>query len=215
MTSDTFQILWLAVSAVWGTVQLQYTRNSVKVEGGQLGFGQLLSVFLLLGPVVSAVEAIYTTPKTPVTATAPPKDCTSDSDSDITTKFDTSSLDSATLCSPENPTSTPQHQPHPEPPPKLDISTTHIVPLHHAPTSPTSPKPPPGPPRPQPPPPPRPPTPPLPSKPTTAPHTSPRPSPSPPHRSSSPTSNPRSNSPPTSPSPSSSTSPSRPFLASW
>lgn len=138
--SNTFQILWLAVSAVWGTVQLQYTRNSVKVEEGQWGFGQLLSVFLLLGPVVSAVEAIYTTPKTPVTTTAPPKNYTSDSDSDITTKSETISIDSASLCSPEEPASTPQHQTHPNPSPKPPISTTHILPLHHSPASPASPK---------------------------------------------------------------------------
>lgn len=115
---------------------MQYTRNSVKVEEGQWGFGQLLSVFLLLGPVVSAVEAIYTTPKTPVTTTAPPKDYTSDSDSDITTKSKTSSIDSASLCSPEEPASTPQHQTHPNPSPKPPISTVHILPLHHSPASP-------------------------------------------------------------------------------
>lgn len=148
MASDTFQILWLAVSAVWGTVQLQYTRNSAKVEEGEWGFGQLLSVFLLLGPMVSAVEAIYTTPKTPVATTAPSKDYTSDSDSNITAKSDTSSIDSASLSPPEAAPSTTQHQTHPNPPPQPALSTTPILPLYHTPTSPPSPKAPAGPPPP-------------------------------------------------------------------
>ncbi|KAK0738733.1 hypothetical protein B0T18DRAFT_394968 [Schizothecium vesticola] len=133
LTSEIVGILWLAVSAVWGTVQLQYTRNSVKVEESQWGFGQLLSVFLLLGPVVSAVEAVYTTPKTPVTTTAPPKDDTFDSDSDKPTKSDTSSLNSASDGSLMELALAPQH---PGPPHEPPISTLHVLPLHHSPTSP-------------------------------------------------------------------------------
>ncbi|KAK1828757.1 hypothetical protein QBC39DRAFT_415632 [Podospora conica] len=139
LTSEIVGIVWLAVSAVWGTVQLQYTRNSVDVQEGEWGFGQLLSVFLLLGPVISAVEVVYTTPKTPVATPTPIIDDTPESDSDMP-KSHMSSPSLPSSSRPKEPTSTPQPQAHPDPPPNLPISIIHILPLYHTPTSPTSPK---------------------------------------------------------------------------
>lgn len=46
------------MSAVWGTLQLREARLSVVVEDYDWGFGQILPVFLLLGPIVMTVQAV-------------------------------------------------------------------------------------------------------------------------------------------------------------
>ncbi len=51
------QVYWLIVSAAWGTVRLTQAKLSVKVDDNEWGFGQILPVFLLVGPIVTAFEA--------------------------------------------------------------------------------------------------------------------------------------------------------------
>ena len=46
------------VSLLWGTIKLQRARSSVTVDSHEWGFGQVLPVFLLIGPLVMATQAV-------------------------------------------------------------------------------------------------------------------------------------------------------------
>jgi len=46
------------VSTIWGTIKLHQTRSSVTVDDYDWGFGQILPVVLLIGPIVMAAQAI-------------------------------------------------------------------------------------------------------------------------------------------------------------
>ena len=46
------------ISAIWGTWRLAQTSWYVRVDEKAWGFGQILPVFLLVGPIVAAIEAI-------------------------------------------------------------------------------------------------------------------------------------------------------------
>ncbi|KAK3998186.1 hypothetical protein QBC44DRAFT_386509 [Cladorrhinum sp. PSN332] len=56
--SEISDVYWLTVSTIWGTFRLQEARSSVQVEDYDWGFGQILPVFLLFGPVIMTVQAI-------------------------------------------------------------------------------------------------------------------------------------------------------------
>ncbi len=43
---------------MWGTSRIFGIRHSVTVNDNDWGFGQILPVFLLIGPIVTVVEAI-------------------------------------------------------------------------------------------------------------------------------------------------------------
>ncbi|KAK0624061.1 hypothetical protein B0T14DRAFT_565370 [Immersiella caudata] len=64
LSSDVSDVYWLVVSALWGTFQLREARLSVEVEDDDWGFGQILPVFLLLGPIVMTVQAVVALPST-------------------------------------------------------------------------------------------------------------------------------------------------------
>ncbi len=49
---------WLLISAIWGTWRLAQTSWYFRVDEKEWGFGQILPVFLLIGPIVAAIEAI-------------------------------------------------------------------------------------------------------------------------------------------------------------
>ncbi len=61
-TPDTIaireQVYWLFVSAIWGTLRLTEAKDSAAVDEYDWGFGQILPVFLLIGPIVTAIEAV-------------------------------------------------------------------------------------------------------------------------------------------------------------
>ncbi len=52
------QVYWLVVSAAWGTLRLAQAKLSVEVDDNEWSFGQILPVFLLIGPLVTAFEVI-------------------------------------------------------------------------------------------------------------------------------------------------------------
>lgn len=52
------QVYWLFISAVWGTLRLVEAKLSVKLDDNDWDFGQILSIFLLIGLIVTAIEAI-------------------------------------------------------------------------------------------------------------------------------------------------------------
>jgi hypothetical protein len=52
------QVYWLVVSAAWGTSHLFGAKHSAKVDDNDWGFGQILPIFLLIGPIVTVIEAI-------------------------------------------------------------------------------------------------------------------------------------------------------------
>ncbi|KAH6856228.1 hypothetical protein B0I37DRAFT_71750 [Chaetomium sp. MPI-CAGE-AT-0009] len=58
LVSDASDVYWLIVSAVWGTLRLSEAKSSVDVDENGWSFGQVLPVFLLIGPIVLAIEAI-------------------------------------------------------------------------------------------------------------------------------------------------------------
>ncbi|KAK4031195.1 hypothetical protein C8A01DRAFT_42322 [Parachaetomium inaequale] len=58
LTSDASDVYWLLISAVWGTWRLAQTSWYVRVDDKDWSFGQILPVFLLIGPIVAAIEAI-------------------------------------------------------------------------------------------------------------------------------------------------------------
>lgn len=43
---------------MWGTLRLTETKFSVEVDDNDWTFGQILPVFLLIGPIVAAIEAL-------------------------------------------------------------------------------------------------------------------------------------------------------------
>ncbi|KAK0702451.1 hypothetical protein B0T21DRAFT_112744 [Apiosordaria backusii] len=57
-TSEVSDVYWLIVSAAWGTMRLFEARSSVYVEDYDWGFGQILPVFLLLGPIVMTIQTV-------------------------------------------------------------------------------------------------------------------------------------------------------------
>ncbi|KAK2046241.1 hypothetical protein LZ31DRAFT_593421 [Colletotrichum somersetense] len=56
-------VLWPLLPSFWGTVRLFQARESVNVKGeeNEWGFGQVLAVFLLLGPITTVTLAVFTT----------------------------------------------------------------------------------------------------------------------------------------------------------
>ncbi|KAE9575078.1 hypothetical protein CGMCC3_g8852 [Colletotrichum fructicola] len=58
LLSDFVDILFLIVSATWGTVRLLNHRSSIKVDEDGWGFGQILAVFLLIGPVIAMITPL-------------------------------------------------------------------------------------------------------------------------------------------------------------
>ena len=52
------QVYWLVVSTAWGTLRLAQAKLSVEVDDNEWSFGQILPVFLLIGPLVTAFEVI-------------------------------------------------------------------------------------------------------------------------------------------------------------
>ncbi|KAK4197676.1 hypothetical protein QBC40DRAFT_350852 [Triangularia verruculosa] len=57
-TSEISDVYWLIVSAAWCTWRLFDARSSVDVEDNDWGFGQILPVFLLLGPIFVIIQAV-------------------------------------------------------------------------------------------------------------------------------------------------------------
>ncbi|KAL3301640.1 hypothetical protein RB213_003319 [Colletotrichum asianum] len=52
------RVYWLLVSAVWGTLRIIGVRRSVTVDEDSWEFGQILPVFLLIGPIMTTVLPI-------------------------------------------------------------------------------------------------------------------------------------------------------------
>ncbi|KAF4459269.1 hypothetical protein FALBO_13968 [Fusarium albosuccineum] len=59
--SDWFTnfVYWLLISAIWGTIKLSLTISSAEVDENEWTFGQILPVFLLLSPFVTAAEIVF------------------------------------------------------------------------------------------------------------------------------------------------------------
>ncbi|KAI8167908.1 hypothetical protein K4K49_000212 [Colletotrichum sp. SAR 10_70] len=53
LSSELVDTYWLFTLAIWGTVRLLRVRASVDIDENKWGFGQILPVFLLIGPVVA------------------------------------------------------------------------------------------------------------------------------------------------------------------
>ncbi|KAF5511997.1 hypothetical protein CGCA056_v011894 [Colletotrichum aenigma] len=53
LSSELVDTYWLFTLAIWGTVRLLRVRASVDINENKWGFGQILPVFLLIGPVVA------------------------------------------------------------------------------------------------------------------------------------------------------------------
>ncbi|KAK4164070.1 hypothetical protein QBC43DRAFT_353749 [Cladorrhinum sp. PSN259] len=58
LTSDLSDVYWLIVSAVWGTMRFTEARSSATVNDNDWGFGQILPVFLLIGPIIATIQYI-------------------------------------------------------------------------------------------------------------------------------------------------------------
>ncbi|KAH7324627.1 hypothetical protein B0I35DRAFT_406413 [Stachybotrys elegans] len=52
LSSDTSDVYWLIVSACWGTLRISTLRGSFRLDENGWNFGQILPVFLLLGPAL-------------------------------------------------------------------------------------------------------------------------------------------------------------------
>ncbi|KAK2778808.1 hypothetical protein CKAH01_11582 [Colletotrichum kahawae] len=58
VSSDLIDITQLVVSFTWGTIRIIRSRASVKVNENEWGFGQILPVFLLIGPLAGMLTPI-------------------------------------------------------------------------------------------------------------------------------------------------------------
>ncbi|KAH8884072.1 hypothetical protein GQ53DRAFT_830005 [Thozetella sp. PMI_491] len=62
-TSMLSEVFWLIVSTVWGSIHLFTARHSTYVDESELTFGQILPIFLLIGPLipvtVTLVPVVY------------------------------------------------------------------------------------------------------------------------------------------------------------
>ncbi|KAK1995572.1 hypothetical protein LX36DRAFT_725136 [Colletotrichum falcatum] len=63
LLSEMADVFWLFVSSIWGTVRLFQARESAEVKGdeNEWGFGQVLAVFLLMGPITTVTVAVFAT----------------------------------------------------------------------------------------------------------------------------------------------------------
>ncbi|KAF5489300.1 Oxidoreductase andH [Colletotrichum siamense] len=63
LLSEMSDIFWLLISSLWGTARLFMARGSADVLGAEneWGFGQVLAVFLLLGPITAVCLALFAT----------------------------------------------------------------------------------------------------------------------------------------------------------
>lgn len=59
VTQLSLQVYWLLVSGIWGTIKLFLARSSADVEENDWSFGQILPIFLLLGPLVTIVQLFF------------------------------------------------------------------------------------------------------------------------------------------------------------
>ncbi|KAF0321661.1 hypothetical protein GQ607_011174 [Colletotrichum asianum] len=58
VSSELSDVYWLLVYAVWGTLRIIGVRRSVTVDEDSWEFGQILPVFLLIGPIMTTVLPI-------------------------------------------------------------------------------------------------------------------------------------------------------------
>ncbi|KAF3807226.1 hypothetical protein GCG54_00008681, partial [Colletotrichum gloeosporioides] len=58
VSSELSDVYWLFVSTVWGTLRIIGVRLSVEVDENSWEFGQILPVFLLIGPIMATVLPI-------------------------------------------------------------------------------------------------------------------------------------------------------------
>ncbi|KAH8667139.1 hypothetical protein BGZ61DRAFT_558522 [Ilyonectria robusta] len=58
-TPGTDAVYWLLVSGIWGTIKLLQARSSAEVEENDWSFGQILPIFLLLGPLVTIFQLFF------------------------------------------------------------------------------------------------------------------------------------------------------------
>ncbi|KAM5378820.1 hypothetical protein ACJZ2D_004293 [Fusarium nematophilum] len=61
-------VYWLLVSAIWGTIKLFMAKSSAYVDEDDWTFGQILPIFLLLGPLVTTAATFFE----PQVQTCPP-----------------------------------------------------------------------------------------------------------------------------------------------
>lgn len=59
VTQLSLQVYWLLVSGIWGTIKLLQARSSAEVEENDWSFGQILPIFLLLGPLVTIFQLFF------------------------------------------------------------------------------------------------------------------------------------------------------------
>ncbi|KAK3385520.1 hypothetical protein B0H63DRAFT_560108 [Podospora didyma] len=58
ITSGLSDVYWLIISAVWGNIRLLNARSTAFVNENDWAFGQILPLFLLIGPIIATIEAI-------------------------------------------------------------------------------------------------------------------------------------------------------------
>ncbi|KAK2592368.1 hypothetical protein QQS21_009948 [Conoideocrella luteorostrata] len=58
LTSEASDVYWLVVSAIWGTIRFRTAQSSATVSDNEWGFGQILPVFLLVGPIIATIESL-------------------------------------------------------------------------------------------------------------------------------------------------------------
>ncbi|KAJ3454048.1 hypothetical protein MRS44_018680 [Fusarium solani] len=68
LISTLSDVYWLLVSAIWGTVKLFMAKSSAYVDEDDWTFGQILPIFLLLGPLVTTAAIFFE----PQAQTCPP-----------------------------------------------------------------------------------------------------------------------------------------------